>query len=277
MSNEPKWQQLYEREKTSKRICSELNHFVDLKPTLSTILKYMKDISRCEALSIRLLDDGDYPYFVYDGFEASFIQKENSLCKKDEHGDRVASPDGEGFVLECMCGNIIHERFDPALPFFTEHGSFWSNHTTHLLASTSAEDRQADTRNHCNSCGYESVALIPIKTRDATIGLIQCNDLRQDRFTLDVIEYLEMIGGQIGLAVASSMIHEKLKKSLEETKILRGLFPICVQCKKIRDDDGYWHQIEAYIRDHSEADFSHGYCTECYGKMMSEVVGRPRS
>ena len=51
-----------------------------------------------------------------------------------------------------------------------------------------------------------------------------------------------------------------LQKALAEVKTLSGLLPICSSCKKIRDDEGYWQQIEKYIRDHSEADFTHGIC-----------------
>lgn len=54
-----------------------------------------------------------------------------------------------------------------------------------------------------------------------------------------------------------------LKKSLEEVKALSGLLPICSKCKKIRDDKGYWNQIERYISKHSEAKFSHSMCPEC--------------
>jgi hypothetical protein len=57
------------------------------------------------------------------------------------------------------------------------------------------------------------------------------------------------------------------EKALEEIKILRGFLPICASCKKIRDDKGYWTQMEAYIRDHSEAEFSHGICPECVEKL----------
>ena len=60
--------------------------------------------------------------------------------------------------------------------------------------------------------------------------------------------------------------HENLLKAMKEIKILSGLLPICASCKKIRDDKGYWKQIELYIRDHSEADFSHGICPECANK-----------
>lgn|GEM_PF-1628866 len=56
---------------------------------------------------------------------------------------------------------------------------------------------------------------------------------------------------------------EKLKKSLEEIKSLRGILPICAKCKNIRNDEGYYEQIESYIQKHSEAVFSHGLCPDC--------------
>ena len=55
----------------------------------------------------------------------------------------------------------------------------------------------------------------------------------------------------------------ELQRSLGEVKTLSGLLPICASCKKIRDDKGYWNQIEGYIQKHSEASFSHGMCPEC--------------
>jgi len=64
---------------------------------------------------------------------------------------------------------------------------------------------------------------------------------------------------------------DNLRKALSEVKKLSGLLPICASCKKVRDDKGYWNQIEAYIRDHSEADFSHGICPECAKKLYSDL------
>lgn len=58
--------------------------------------------------------------------------------------------------------------------------------------------------------------------------------------------------------------------ALEEVRILRGLLPICASCKKIRNDQGSWVQIEEYIRDHSEAEFSHGLCQECAKKLYPD-------
>ena len=62
-----------------------------------------------------------------------------------------------------------------------------------------------------------------------------------------------------------------LRDALSRVKLLSGLLPICASCKKIRDDKGYWNQIESYIRDHSEANFSHGICPECARKEYPEL------
>ena len=62
----------------------------------------------------------------------------------------------------------------------------------------------------------------------------------------------------------------KLQEALKKIKTLRGIIPICAACKKIRDDKGYWNQIESYIKDHSDADFSHGICPECVKKLYPD-------
>ena len=66
------------------------------------------------------------------------------------------------------------------------------------------------------------------------------------------------------------------EKVLAEIKILGGLLPICMSCKKIRDDKGYWNQIESYIRTHSQADFTHGLCPDCARKLYPEYQPPPK-
>jgi hypothetical protein len=61
-----------------------------------------------------------------------------------------------------------------------------------------------------------------------------------------------------------------LQKSLAEVKTLSGLLPICSHCKNIRDDKGCWRQIESYIHEHSEADFSHSICPDCAKKLYPD-------
>ena len=63
-------------------------------------------------------------------------------------------------------------------------------------------------------------------------------------------------------------------KLKEEVKILKGFLPICASCKNIRDDKGYWKQIESYITEHSEAEFSHGICPKCVEKLYPEFISK---
>jgi hypothetical protein len=69
------------------------------------------------------------------------------------------------------------------------------------------------------------------------------------------------------LEVEREKLIKELKNALDQVKQLSGLLPICASCKKIKDDKGDWHQIESYIRDHSEAEFTHGICQECVKKL----------
>jgi sigma-B regulation protein RsbU (phosphoserine phosphatase) len=64
----------------------------------------------------------------------------------------------------------------------------------------------------------------------------------------------------------------ELRQALEQIKTLRGILPICMHCKKIRDDRGYWNQVETYIRDHTDAEFSHGICPECKVRLYPEFA-----
>ena len=63
----------------------------------------------------------------------------------------------------------------------------------------------------------------------------------------------------------------ELRQALDQVNRLSGLLPICSSCKKIRDDGGYWTQIETYISEHSEAQFSHGLCLDCARKLYPSL------
>ena len=63
---------------------------------------------------------------------------------------------------------------------------------------------------------------------------------------------------------------QELEVALETVNLLSGMLPICANCKDIRDDEGYWHQVEVYIRNNSEADFSYGLCPDCAKKLYPE-------
>jgi hypothetical protein len=68
-----------------------------------------------------------------------------------------------------------------------------------------------------------------------------------------------------------SEANDDLAKALQEVKQLGGLLPICANCKKIRDSEDYWHQVEAYISEHSDAEFSHSICPECAKELYPDI------
>ncbi len=75
----------------------------------------------------------------------------------------------------------------------------------------------------------------------------------------------------VGLIVLNGQrVERDLQLALEECKVLRGIIPICASCKKIRDDQGAWNQVEAYIRRHTDAEFTHGICPDCARTLFAE-------
>jgi two-component system, response regulator PdtaR len=69
-------------------------------------------------------------------------------------------------------------------------------------------------------------------------------------------------------------LNAELQQALDKVKLLRGLLPICSSCKSIRDDHGYWHQVERYISNNTDATFTHGLCPQCIAKLYPEFATR---
>ena len=214
--------QMEHRERVTRELLELLNRSaVAEEDTIRTILVALRQHTGLEAVGIRLRDGLDFPYYTAQGFPESFLAQERFLCARDTAGEIVR--DGEGNpVLECMCGNILCGRTNPALPFFTEGGSFWSNSTTRLLATTTEADRQAHTRNRCHGEGYESVALIPLRVGEEIIGLLQLNDHRPNVFTPDMIRFVEGLGASIGIALRRKQAEASLvaERDLLEQRVL---------------------------------------------------------
>lgn len=102
-----------------------------------------------------------------------------------------------------------------------------------------------------------SIALSPIK--DGTGNIVGISAIERD-ITLRKQEEGERL-----------LLIQELSRSLANVKTLRGLLPICASCKKIRDDQGYWNQIEAYVSEHTQAEFTHGICPECQSHLHAEL------
>jgi len=133
--------------------------------------------------------------------------------------------------------------------------------------------------------GFRSMISVPLISKDEVIGGLNFRSIKPNNYTGLDLNLAEKVGHQIAGAIANAQLFierkrteaekEKLilqlQKALGEVKQLSGLLPICASCKKIRDDKGYWSQIETYIRDRSEAEFTHGICPDCFKKLYPDI------
>jgi ABC-type amino acid transport substrate-binding protein len=88
-----------------------------------------------------------------------------------------------------------------------------------------------------------------------------------------VVEYVRDITARKQAEKEREQLIKELRRALDEINTLRGILPVCAYCKKVRDDSGYWNQIEAYISQHSEARFSHSICPDCLKEHSDEMFG----
>ncbi len=195
-----------------REILQILNEPGELQDSIQKVLAALKRRTGFDAAGIRLQKGDDFPYVIQEGFSDDFLLTENTLIERAADGGMCR--DTEGNVrLECTCGLVISGKTDPANPLFTPGGSFWTNDSIQILDIPPGEDPRRHPRNKCIHQGYGSVALVPIRNNDGIVGLIQLNDRRNGRFTLEMVELMEGVASHIGEALMRKRMEEALKES----------------------------------------------------------------
>ena len=203
-----------EEHELASRLILLVNSPDDFRQLMAALTISLKRWSLCDGVGIRLREGDDFPYYETCGFPPRFVEGENHLCIYDQNGE-VVRDDAGNPILECMCGNVIYGRVDHDKPFFTAHGSFWTNCTTKFIASSTEAGRQSWTRNRCNKEGYESVALIPLRDGTNTLGLLQFNNHKPDAFNQDMISHFERLADNLAIALSRRQADQKLQLALE--------------------------------------------------------------
>jgi transcriptional regulator with GAF, ATPase, and Fis domain len=182
------------------------------------------------------------------------------------------------------CERVQGWRLSPALGIA---GWVTRNGVGVIVPDTSQDVRHFKEIDQATGWEVRSILCVPLMVQGKVIGVIEVVAATTERFSQLDLVLAESLAGSAAIAIENarlySIVQQELKEreslinelrgALAQVKTLRGLLPICAHCKKIRDDHGYWKQIEAYISDHTDADFSHGICPDCLKKCFSELHG----
>ena len=129
------------------------------------------------------------------------------------------------------------------------------------------------------SHGLKSFFGLPVMLDGALLGILALNGREPFRFDADDERLLDSFVDQAAVAIRNASLFEAegaarraAEQALAEVKALRGLLPICSYCKKVRNDGNYWEQIETYVSEHSDAQFSHGICPECRDGVVKDQL-----
>jgi PAS domain S-box-containing protein len=185
-------------------ILKHLNGKDEKASKIEHILQEIATFASVEAAGLRLAENGNYRHYQSYGSPKSSFEAESSLCFSKVHSEMMLDPYGKP-ILGCLCAAVVNQSTPPSSTFFTSLGSFWSNNMDDFLASNAEGSLLSGERNRCLKEGFSSLALIPLRSEDSVIGILQLNDRRSHRFSSGMIYFFEEMGTALGMA--ARLIH----------------------------------------------------------------------
>lgn len=191
---------------------------------LTALLPLLQHWSGCEAVGIRLRTGHEHPYIETDGFAEDFILLENRLYPPGGASSSIPPP-------PAACQDQAESCDSPAIstPAFTAHGTFWNNGAS---GHRDGDQEAAPPQEQAGRRVYQSMALVPLRYRAETFGILLFNDTRPGRFNPELISFLEKLADNIALAL-SRIQAERTQKENEE--LYRAIFCVNIALKLLID------------------------------------------
>ena len=203
------------RQKLTAQVFSLLALPSEKTDKIHDILQLIRDFSGCEVVGIRLRENGGFPYYRTLGLNDEWLDAENA--HHADSGPKVAA---------CLCGKVLLGLTDPALPCFTPGGSYWLSAPVGVASDGTAGPGCLCARGLGQSESFQSMALIPLRSGEEIIGLLQLLDRRSEMVKPDLVQFLETLGASIGIAFEHRQVEERLLEKEERLNFLANYDPL---------------------------------------------------
>ena len=211
------------------QVSEKITQLPDVKSNLNDVLHILKKVTDCRHLALRIVDKkGKIPFYTHLGLERQFIDSENGITLKD-----------------CLCGYVAGGEVDKSCPFISDRGSFFTSHMTKFLETVEKdypEIAKNSIRGVCAQKGYESVAIIPLKLGNEVVAELYIADEKRDMFSEEMMNLLEKVSVQIGVAIQNAQLYSALNDSKTRLMELFNSAPIGIV---EFDTKGYFSQINS--------------------------------
>jgi two-component system sensor kinase FixL len=201
-----------------------LNESGDSPELVSRLLAKIKDHAGVNVVGLRFAEGQKFSCCGQDGSGDAFLNDQSLPCPRG--GDRLARCNAGGRTAsECVCERMLRGRIDPGQPGFTANGSFWRSESSEPAALAPAKDPGTDAHCGCVPAGYESMALIPLRSGIEVVGLLQLSAHAKGRFTLEQVEFYEGLCAGIGIALKQRRAAEALRRSEQLHRMIAAHSP----------------------------------------------------
>ena len=210
-------------------IAEKITQLPDLKSNLNEVLLILKKVTKCHHLAVRVVDGkGNIPFYSHSGLDSEFIESEHWITVKD-----------------CLCGYVASGDVNKSYPFISDHGSFFTSHMRDFMKNIKKdypEMGKKSLRGVCAQNGYESVAIIPMRVGGKIVAEFYIADEKEDMFSEEMMNFLEKVSVQIGVAVQNAQLYSDLNESKKRLMELFNSAPVGIV---ELDTKGYFIQINS--------------------------------